>query len=75
MGLKKDPARLEPHSIHQFLNISLAQASSDKNITPVCTTLSVCISIEQSRGSPESKECLGIDIQRPPKVKNIVMIS
>ena len=23
----------------------------------------VCISIEQSRGSPERKECLGIDIQ------------
>ena len=41
----------------------MTQASSGKNITPVCTTLSVCIPIEQSRGSPESKECLGIDIQ------------
>ena len=49
--------------LYQFLNISPAQASSGKNITPVCTTLPVSISIEQSRGSPESKECLGIDIQ------------
>ena len=39
------------------------QASKGKNITPVCTTLSVCISIEQSRGSPESQEWLVIDIQ------------
>ena len=28
----------------------------------------VCISIEQSRGSPESKECLGIDIQNQKKM-------
>ena len=49
--------------LHQFLNISLAQANSGKTITPVCTTLSVCISIEQSHGLPESKECLGINIQ------------
>jgi hypothetical protein len=41
----------------------MAQAISGKNITPVCTTLSVCIPIEQSHGSPESKECLGINIQ------------
>ena len=34
-----------------------------QNITPVCTTLPVCISIDQTRSSPESKECLGIDIQ------------
>ena len=32
--------------LYQFLNISLAQASSGKNITPVCTTLSVCIPID-----------------------------
>ena len=38
----------------------MTQASSGKNITPVC------ISIEQSRGSPESKECLGIDIKDQP---------
>jgi hypothetical protein len=49
--------------LYQIMNISLAQASSGKNITPVCTTVPVSISIKQSRGSPESKECLGIDIQ------------
>ena len=54
---------LGAYYLYQFLNISLAKASSGKNITPVCTTLSVCILIEQSRGSPESKECLGINIQ------------
>ena len=54
---------LPTYYLYQFLYIYLAQASSDKNITLVCTTLSVCISIEQPRGSTESKECLGIDIQ------------
>ena len=41
----------------------MAQASSGKNITPVCTTFSVCISIKQSCRSPESKKCFEIDIQ------------
>ena len=51
-----------PYYLYQFLNISLAQASSGKNITHVCTTLFVCITIEQShgshrsQGSPENKE-------------------
>ena len=51
-------------ALTQILFISIPeQARSGKNITPVCTTFSVCISIEQSRGSPESKEYLGINIQ------------
>ena len=35
-----------PYYLYQFLNISQAQASSGKNITPVCTTLTVCIPID-----------------------------
>ena len=54
---------LSSYYLYQFINISLAQASSGKNLTPVFTTLPVCISIEQSRGSPENNECLGMDIQ------------
>jgi hypothetical protein len=41
----------------------LAQASSGKNITPVCTNFSVFMSIEQSRSSPEFKKSLEINIQ------------
>ena len=44
---------LGTYYLYQFLNISLAKASSGKNITPVCTALSVCILIEQLRGSPD----------------------